>query len=359
MNHYVGQEKLAPLAPWTTLAFALDWGKPPRLQQTPTWHYVNTDQWRYEGGLHRLRPRCRRSATLGQGPRRWTSRRRRCAWAGCPSTRSSTATRWRSWREARGRRSRGPTASIARAGSSTSSSPTELRFSVDDPDAPENWPRVWFIWRGNAIMSSAKGHEFFLNHYLGTHDNVVAAEAAQGQGQDGASDGAGAAREDGPGGRHQLPHGHLGALLRHRPADGHLVREERPQHHRPALLHPPARGGGAAVWESKSGLGDLQGDRQEGERAGAAGLPGAGAGPRLRAAAARHARRDRPARGPRLARGRVRADARQDDAALCAWSSATTPTSTTSSSRSARASARTGISGNGVHMPIERCTTSC
>jgi len=50
----------------------------------------------------------------------------------------------------------------------------KLKFSVEDPDAPENWPRVWFIWRGNALMSSAKGHEYFLKHYLGTHDNAVA-----------------------------------------------------------------------------------------------------------------------------------------------------------------------------------------
>ncbi len=34
---------------------------------------------------------------------------------------------------------------------------------------PEGWPRVWFIWRGNALMASSKGHEFFLKHYLGTH----------------------------------------------------------------------------------------------------------------------------------------------------------------------------------------------
>ena len=27
----------------------------------------------------------------------------------------------------------------------------DLKFSVEDPDAEENWPRVWFIWRGNAI----------------------------------------------------------------------------------------------------------------------------------------------------------------------------------------------------------------
>jgi nitrate reductase alpha subunit len=49
MNHYVGQEKLTLVAPWTSLAFALDWSKPPRLQQSPTWHYVQSDQWRYEG----------------------------------------------------------------------------------------------------------------------------------------------------------------------------------------------------------------------------------------------------------------------------------------------------------------------
>ncbi|HEY8741953.1 MAG TPA: molybdopterin-dependent oxidoreductase, partial [Chloroflexota bacterium] len=51
MNHYVGQEKLTLVAPWTSLAFALDWATPPRRQQTPLWHYINSDQWRYEGAL--------------------------------------------------------------------------------------------------------------------------------------------------------------------------------------------------------------------------------------------------------------------------------------------------------------------
>ena len=40
---------------------------------------------------------------------------------------------------------------------------------------------MWFIWRGNAIQSSAKGHEFFLRHYLGTHDNAIAEERAKGK----------------------------------------------------------------------------------------------------------------------------------------------------------------------------------
>jgi len=56
----------------------------------------------------------------------------------------------------------------------------KLRFSAEDPDAPENWPRVWFIWRGNALLASAKGHEYFLRHYLGTHDNAIAEDMAEG-----------------------------------------------------------------------------------------------------------------------------------------------------------------------------------
>ncbi len=54
----------------------------------------------------------------------------------------------------------------------------KVKFAVEDPDAPENWPRVWIIWRGNALMSSAKGHEYFLKHYLGTHTNAIADEVA-------------------------------------------------------------------------------------------------------------------------------------------------------------------------------------
>ena len=54
-----------------------------------------------------------------------------------------------------------------------------LKFAVEDPDAEENWPRVWFIWRGNALMASAKGHEYFLKHYLGTHNNSIAEDLAE------------------------------------------------------------------------------------------------------------------------------------------------------------------------------------
>jgi nitrate reductase alpha subunit len=54
----------------------------------------------------------------------------------------------------------------------------ELVHAVAEPDEEINFPRVWYIWRGNAIAGSAKGHEYFLKHYLGTHNNSIADEVA-------------------------------------------------------------------------------------------------------------------------------------------------------------------------------------
>jgi nitrate reductase alpha subunit len=47
-SHYVGQEKLRPQTGWTPLAFALDWVRPPRQQNSTSFFYAHTDQWRYE-----------------------------------------------------------------------------------------------------------------------------------------------------------------------------------------------------------------------------------------------------------------------------------------------------------------------
>ena len=53
LNHYVGQEKLAPMDSWSAIAFAKDWQAAIRLQQTPIWHYINTCQYRYDGQFSR------------------------------------------------------------------------------------------------------------------------------------------------------------------------------------------------------------------------------------------------------------------------------------------------------------------
>ena len=61
--HYVGQEKIRTFAGWQTLAFALDWRRPPRQAQGTSWFYQHTEQWRYD----RLRPE-RFASPLGARP---------------------------------------------------------------------------------------------------------------------------------------------------------------------------------------------------------------------------------------------------------------------------------------------------
>jgi nitrate reductase alpha subunit len=177
LNHYVGQEKLAPVAPWTTLAFALDWIKPPRLQNTPSFHYVHSDQWRYEKAFTEYDsvPSLRKRGGLAQGH---------------TMDLQVKAVRM-GWLPFYPQFNRNPLELVREAEKSGAKNDKEiaqwiveelkkgtLHFSVEDPDAPENWPRIWFIWRGNALLSSAKGHEYFLKHYLGTHTNTVADEIA-------------------------------------------------------------------------------------------------------------------------------------------------------------------------------------
>lgn len=177
MNHYVGQEKLTLVAPWTSLAMALDWNKPPRLQQSPTWHYVHSDQWRYEGDFTDYAPTPPKT--------KWAK--------GHAMDLESMAVRmgWMPFYPQFNRNSLELVDEAEKAGAKDDEGVVswavdqlkegELNFAVEDPDAPENWPRVWIIWRGNALASSAKGAEFFQRHYLGTHDNIVAEERAKGK----------------------------------------------------------------------------------------------------------------------------------------------------------------------------------
>ncbi|HLS77759.1 MAG TPA: molybdopterin-dependent oxidoreductase, partial [Nocardia sp.] len=46
--HYVGQEKCRPVTGWATLAFGLDWQRPPRQMQGTVFWYLTNDQWRYD-----------------------------------------------------------------------------------------------------------------------------------------------------------------------------------------------------------------------------------------------------------------------------------------------------------------------
>ena len=179
LAHYVGQEKLAPGEPWGNIAFAKDWVPAVRLQNAPSWHYVNTDQWRYERSFsdYHTVPPVQPENTIAKGHTMDVQVR---------SVKNG-------WMPFYPQFDRSPIQVVedAKAAGATDDAGVvdyvvnnlkskDLKFAVEKPDHPENWPRLWFIWRGNALMSSAKGHEYFLEHYLGTHTNKIADEVAEG-----------------------------------------------------------------------------------------------------------------------------------------------------------------------------------
>jgi nitrate reductase alpha subunit len=53
----------------------------------------------------------------------------------------------------------------------------EIKFAIEDPDSPENFPRVMFFWRANVLGASGKGQEYFLKHLLGTHNSIFGPES--------------------------------------------------------------------------------------------------------------------------------------------------------------------------------------
>ena len=167
--HYVGQEKVRPLTGWQTVAFALDWTRPPRHQSGTPFFYLATDQWRYE----RIQPEDLASP-LGRGLLEGkhiadvNALGARLGWL--PSFPSFDRNPLDLVDEAQ-RAGRDPVEHVVqelRAG--------RLRFACEDPDAPENHPKVMTVWRANVLGSSGKGHEYFLKHLLGTTENAVRAE---------------------------------------------------------------------------------------------------------------------------------------------------------------------------------------
>jgi nitrate reductase alpha subunit len=167
--HYVGQEKVRPLAGWQTVAFALDWVRPPRHQSGTPFFYLATEQWRYE----RYRPEDLASP-LGRGLLDGmhiadvNALGARLGWL--PSYPSFDRSTLDLVDEAE-RAGKDPVEHIVeelREG--------RLRFACEDPGAPENHPKVMTVWRANLLGSSGKGHEYFLKHLLGTTENAVRAE---------------------------------------------------------------------------------------------------------------------------------------------------------------------------------------
>ncbi len=172
LGHYVGQEKLAPGESWGSIAFAKDWHAPSRMQNTPSWHYIHSNQWRYEKSFtdYHTVPKDQPEGTLAKGH----------------TIDINVKAVKNGWLPFYPQYETNPLDLAVEAKKSGAESEKEvadfvvnklkngeLKYSIEDPDNPKNFPRIWFIWRGNAIGGSAKGHEYFLKHYLGTHSNAV------------------------------------------------------------------------------------------------------------------------------------------------------------------------------------------
>jgi nitrate reductase alpha subunit len=174
LNHYVGQEKLAPFDSWGTIMSGKDWKVPARFQQTPIWHYMHSDQWRYDAN----------QADYNTVPENDFSSQH-----SADLIVKSVRNGWMPFFPQYDKN----TFDIAREAIAAGAvdkkdfqdhiikqlQSGQLQYAVNQLDKEENFPRVWYIWRGNALLSSAKGHEYFLKHYLGTHHNDIADEVAK------------------------------------------------------------------------------------------------------------------------------------------------------------------------------------
>jgi len=180
LAHYVGQEKVVPLAPWGAVAMATDWVKPSRLQNAPNFWYLHSDQWRYDRSyVDYFQPQTGEKLPLHVAD--FTAKAVRLGWLPFAPHFDDNTLKLMEQAQAAGCASDAEIRDwlVARLKSG------ETRFAVEDPDAPGNAPKLWFIWRGNAISSSAKGHEFFLKHVLGSSNSSVSArEAAKGKVKD-------------------------------------------------------------------------------------------------------------------------------------------------------------------------------
>ncbi|MFE9747060.1 nitrate reductase subunit alpha [Saccharothrix saharensis] len=168
--HYVGQEKCRPITGWSTLAFGLDWQRPPRQMQGTIFWYLATDQWRYDPFTAEVM-----SSPLATG--RFAGRTAadnialasRLGWMPSYPTFNRNPLDLADEAERLGKTAADHVVDGLKSG--------HLRFACEDPDAPENFPRVLTVWRANLLGSSAKGNEYFLKHLLGTDTNLRAKDA--------------------------------------------------------------------------------------------------------------------------------------------------------------------------------------
>ncbi|WP_427173283.1 nitrate reductase subunit alpha [Arthrobacter sp. 92] len=176
--HYVGQEKTRPATGWVSLANALDWSRPPRTMIGTGYWYMHTDQWRQDGySADALKSPLSTGALDGMHTADALAQSARLGWM--PFYPQFDRNPLDLADEAEAAVAAG-TAKDTPGYIADALKNRTLNPAIEDVDAPENWPRTLVLWRSNLFGSSAKGNEYFLRNLLGTHNNVMGKDHAEG-----------------------------------------------------------------------------------------------------------------------------------------------------------------------------------
>ncbi|WP_164669516.1 nitrate reductase subunit alpha [Virgibacillus doumboii] len=167
--HYVGQEKVRPLEGWQVVAFGKDWGYPARLQNGTSFFYFATDQYRYEE-----RDVMKDTAWGGKyndmHPADINALAARLGWLpSYPQFSQNSIDLVKEAREGGAETNQQIIDSVVNKVKNG-----EIDWSIENPDDPRNFPRVFFNWRSNLLGDSGKGHEYFVKHLIGGDDQVMA-----------------------------------------------------------------------------------------------------------------------------------------------------------------------------------------
>ncbi len=164
--HYVGQEKVRPIAGFSQIAFALDWSRPPRHQAATSFFYMNTGQYRYDAwDAGAFRSPSGNGVLEGRHVADCVSKAVRLGWTPAYPSLDRNPLEIADEAQAAGKAPGEHIVEQLKSG--------QLGFAWDDPDSPQNFPRVLTVWRANLIGGSAKGHEYFLRHLLGVTTSAV------------------------------------------------------------------------------------------------------------------------------------------------------------------------------------------
>ena len=172
--HYVGQEKCRPITGWAQLAFGLDWKRPPRQMIHTAYWYLHTDQFRYDTfSADTVAAATGTGRLAGLSTADVIAKSARMGWMPSYPTFDRNPLDLADEAAESGRPAAEHVVDQLRSGA--------LKFAAEDPDAPENFPRVLAVWRANLLGSSGKGNEYFLKHLLGTDSSLRATEASESQ----------------------------------------------------------------------------------------------------------------------------------------------------------------------------------